>query len=465
MATINVSRNRETYEKGFVPSQYDGVNPGFVSARLYLDSLRNPGMKLNKRAVVALSFLSVLVTACSIGAAAPSPDQQALPTGSPMPDLSHTATLTATADAFLTPLAPLMSLTPTAALLIDSYTLNNYINNGPDNILSDYPSWVNASTDESSGVALTTTDNIKEYFANRADSAAANPSIEALDRMFAQLSLPINPDVFKQRQLNHDWTGFGMGFSESHLSLLKPLEELQQKQANGEWIGALDPDQYSRAWTLTNARNIDKAVLLFVDEFIRMNPELGGQRLALFDRITKGDFGIKEQPDDNDPLTINDQYSACETYSGPAATRSRQPELARGVQFNPDQEISNNGREDETILAHDSDNSMVLAMVADNANNILWVEARDLASFPDQLNVGLDSVFDGKYPGRWHGGRLVPCGVGAPDQPGQPEVTPPASRPTPMPTNADVFPAHPPRNQEPPSNPSGDPQQGPTEIP
>src|SRR3989344_1388459 len=132
MTVINVAKNREAYEKSSTPVEYDGVNTAFVSARLYLDSLRGPG-KINKAAAVTLGFLSVLVTACSIGAAAPSPDPQALPTGSPLPDASHTATLTATADAFLTPLAPMLSLTPTAALLIDAYTLNNYINNNPDN--------------------------------------------------------------------------------------------------------------------------------------------------------------------------------------------------------------------------------------------------------------------------------------------------------------------------------------------
>lgn len=360
-----------------------------------------------------------------------------------MPDPSETPSATATLTPTSTPDFP----TPTVVYAnIEQTFLNNFLLTNPDSLISDYPAWVNASTDESSGVASTTIEKVREYFNNR-DQAVSNPSIEALDRMFGQLSLPVNPDVFKDRSLNHDWTGYGMGFDSFNLNTLKPLEELQALQAAGEPIGTIGAP-YSRAWTLTNARNIDAAVLLMVREFINLNPQFANQEQTLFDQITKGDMGIKEQPDDNDPFTINDQFTACETYSAPAATRSLQSETARQVQFNPEQEVMNDGLEQETTPVHDSDNSMLVAMVTDG--NVLWIEARDLSSPPDPLNAPLDSNFDGRNPGRWHGGRLVPCGGGefvftptptpTPTTgftPSIPEISPTPQPPqeTPVPTN------------------------------
>ena len=424
------------------------LNSGFASAKTYLDSLRPAEIRLSKGKVVALVFLGTLLAGCSIGQAPPAPDTATptFPPSTPTPDFAPTSTFSS-----VTPIAAILSITPTvvAAVNLDDLAIGMELSG----IVSEFPSSMNVAGDESTGESLIT--SVLKFDAFFESRAAADQSIRQFDRAFGQLSDPVNPQVFKDRDLGLSWDGFGMGFTTADLPRFDTGSMSFEPGADG----------HQRAWGLTDARGFNGLVYQGIyNYFIQVkgiDPTIG-QIQSLYNQIIFGDWGVKEVPDDADPFTINDHFNACQTYTGDAPIRLAQPESARGVTFDPNAEITGNGREEETVSLHDSDNSVIIAMVTDGQT--LWAEFFEAGNDPDPINVGLNN-FGEKDGSRVSLKRLVPCGVGAPQQPGQPgqpgqpEATPQMpERPTPMPTNPHIIPT-----KEPGQDPPVPPQ--PTEIP
>lgn len=428
------------------------MNEAFITARAYLDSLPRPG-RLSTGKAIMLVFLATLLTGCGVAAATQSLDQTPLPTfsppGSPTPESTHTATVTATQLATLTSLAPILSLTPTiAAGIFAEQQMINFDRLAP---ISEYPGLLNAAGDESTGESFTTVLQVQDYFNARAD---AEPKIQQLDRAFGQLSLSVNPDQFKQRQLGLGWDGYGLGFSSADLPKLNATEMIFQA----------DSDGYSRAWALTNAKGLEgmiyDGIVKFFTDVKKINPT-NAQIQALFNQIIFGDFGIKAVDDgDGNPFTLNDHFTACQTYTGKAHTRLAQPEQARSVTFDPNVEITGNGVEEETVNRHDADNSVMVTMVTDG--NTLWAEVFEAGNDPDPLNIGLDS-FGEKAGSRVSWKRLVPCGVSAPAATVTPGETKPWEKTPIPPTPGPTYPSSTPQNPELTATPGPPPKGTPTQ--
>jgi hypothetical protein len=313
---------------------------------------------------------------------------------------------------------------------------------------SDYPAFLNVLGNELSGVNLVTVDGFKDYWLKRAIKAESGYMIiQRLDRMFGQLSLPVK-DIL-DRDLNFDWRNNqqGLGFDFRDLDVLRTLEAMKQTQeasGSGEFsaISRKGEDGYSRAATIVDARDFEKVVLAYVDEHLRINgiqnpainPLIQDDRRSIFERIVYGDLGVQEQDRDDLWETVNDKFKVCETYTSEDRVRTGQPENTRRVEFNPDQEVSNNGLEEETPERHDSDNKVLVIMV-ETPDGFLRVEVYDLSNPPDPLNPDLDPALAETDPVRAYGGRWLPCGVGISDKFPSQISTPPPSFPSPVPTN------------------------------
>jgi hypothetical protein len=373
------------------------------------------------------------------------------PTFTPTTTSTETATRTSTSTSTPEPSStPTPTPTPESAegILVEGFSP------GGEGTVSEYPAFLNALGDERSGVNLASVDRFKDYWLQRAlRVASGNKEIQRLDRMFGQLSLPVK-DI-TDRRLNFDWRneGQGLGFDVADLAVLRTFEEMKQVQESSgndvfSPISRKGGDEHYRALTIVDARNFEKVVLAYVDEFLRINgiqnpavnPLIQDERRALFERIIYGDLGVSETDRDGLWQTVNDKFKVCETFTANAETRSDQPENTRRVGFNPDQEVANNGIEEETISNHDSDNDVLVIMVATPNGGYLRVELYDLSNPPDLLNPELNPSLAETDPVRVFGGRLLPCGPGesAPDQ-----------EDTPVPTRTTVPSVTPARTQPP----------------
>lgn len=367
------------------------------------------------------------------------PISEPLPSGTPNPSLTPTPTLELTPTNIPTP-------TPNPESL-EKVVVENVLQNG-EGMIGDFPALVNVLGNEKSGVTLVGIDRFKDYFLQRLlKIEMGDGSIQLLDRMFGQLSLPVKD--LSDRNLNFDWRnkGQGLGFVLDDLANLKTLGEVAGKN---ESISKQGEDARYRAWIMTDAKGMDSAVLAMVDEKLRIdNPNYSPDdssmqaiRRALFEKIIYGDWGVQAEDDrDGRWETVNDRFKVCETHTTKAEERSKQPEKLRNVLFDPDQEITGNYQEEETVSAHDSDNSVLVVMTyskEDGEDSVFRVEGYDLSNPPDPLSPHLDPVFPEIDPVRSLGGRWLPCGLFVPTStpslsvPGEP--TPPFE-PTPVPTN------------------------------
>src|SRR3989304_5215051 len=109
---------------------------------------------------------------------------------------------TETPTPFATPTPNLLSEpTPTPQIInIEREVLDSIFLSNPDNIVSEYPAWVNAAGNESTGESFTNVQKFKDYLAER--RARDQETIRKLDLAYAQISQPVNPEKFKQRNLN-----------------------------------------------------------------------------------------------------------------------------------------------------------------------------------------------------------------------------------------------------------------------
>jgi hypothetical protein len=392
------------------------------------------------------------------------------PTSTPTPSETPNPSSTPTPTLELTPTnIPTSTSTPESH---EGIVVENVLRNG-EGIKSDFPAFINKLGNESTGVTLVGIDRFKDYFLQRLlKKEAGDGLIQRLDRMFGQLSLPV--DDLKDRDLNFDWRneGQGLGFGLNDLDNLKTLEEVVDKN---ESISRRGEDYRYRAWIMTDARGFDSAVLAMVDEKLRidnpdyspMDPSVQATRRALFESVVYGDWGVQAEDDGDERWeTVNDKFEVCETHTVIARVRSEQSEALRNVLFDPDQEISGNNAEEETIKRRDSDNSVLVAMVYDPVNKFFRVEAYDLSNPPDPLNPNLDPVFPEGNPVSSLGGRWLPCGLFVPTQTHAPNIpenipTPPVEYPTPVPTNVHRVEEHPEESDQPdrpvqPDNEQGD---------
>lgn len=343
-----------------------------------------------------------------------------------MPSSTPTFEPTDVPTATPTPITPDLSL------------LNSYFSGvAVENVKTDFPAWVNLVGNEQTGVNKTSVAGFKEYFLNRdLVLASGNGQIQKLDRMFGQLSLPVKDA--QDRELNFDWrnAGQGLGFSSFDVKVLRNFDSMkavQEGKGDGIFssISRRGEDGYYRAWTISDAKDFEKTVLAYVDEYLRINgvtnpstnSAVQGERRSLFEGIVYGDLGVKA-PDDRDALwqTVNDEFNVCETHTTDATTRSQQPENLRDVHFDSNQEVLNNGIEEETPNLHDSRDTVIVVMLSDGG--FLRVEVYDLGNPPDPLNPEMDALFGEKNPARDLGARWLPCGEGVPTVPGH-EVPPP----------------------------------------
>lgn len=368
------------------------------------------------------------------------PTSEPDPTSTPTPSRTPRPSSTLNSTLELTP-TNVATLTQTPQSR-EGIIVEDVLQNGEDTI-SDFPALKNELGNESTGVTLVGVDRFKDYFLQRLlKKEVGNGLIQRLDRMFGQLSLPV--DDLKDRELNFDWRngGQGLGFDTEDLNILKTLEEVEGRN---ESISRKGEDGRYRAWIMTDARGMDSAVLAMVDEKLRIDnpsylPEdtfVQAIRRSLFEGIVYGDWGVQAEDDGDERWeTVNDKFGVCETHTVIARVRSEQPERLREVEFNPDQEVEENNKEEETVDKHDSDNSVLVAMVYDSESGTFRVEAYDLSNPPDPLNSNLDPVFPEQNPVRSLGGRWLPCGPST-VVPSVPKdiPTPPVEYPTPVPTN------------------------------
>jgi len=357
------------------------------------------------------------------------------PTEAPLPTTTPTITRTETSTRTLVP-----TPTPTPDF--------------PSDTLSDYPAHLNALGDERSGVNFVTVDRFKGYWLQRSlEAVSGYQVIQKLDRMFGQLSLPVKN--ISDRGLNFDWRngGQGLGFGVKDLEVLRTFEQLREIQSSSgnegtPPISRKSEDGNDRALTLVDARDFEKVVLAYVDEHLRINgiknpatdPSAQSQRRALFERIIYGDLGVKEANTDGVWQTVNDEFRVCETHTADAKTRSEQPEDTRNVEFDPNKEVESNNKEEETIIGHDSDNTLLVIMVTTADGSYLRVEVYDQSNPPDPENPDLDPALAEGSPARAYGGRWLPCGPGE-SAPGQED--------TPVPTRTTIPSVTPARTQPP----------------
>ncbi|OGM58804.1 hypothetical protein A3A75_00235 [Candidatus Woesebacteria bacterium RIFCSPLOWO2_01_FULL_39_10] len=278
----------------------------------------------------------------------------------------------------------------------------------------------NNAGDERTGVNLVSRASFASYWRGRENEVETNPHITKQDRMYAQLSLPVKD--LSDRDLDFDWRngGQGLGFTGSDLTGLRTTEQLQRDQ----WESGTDQispisrkgeDGNYRAWTLTNGRRLDTVLLSYVDEYLRIqgsdNPvtdkDVQAQRRSLFTELVDNYLGIKESNTDGRWQTINDKFDACSTFSIPAATRVEQEEGVYQVSFEPEQETTGDGMENETVDKVDTDNSFLVAMVISN-DGTFRIEAYELDNRPDPENPSLDPENEGVQQGRVFGGRFLP---------------------------------------------------------
>jgi hypothetical protein len=388
-------------------------------------------MKQN-RLRAAMSFaLAGILTACSLPGGNSTPQKENTPT--PVPTTTPTPPFTESSAA--------TEAIPATETIVPTPTME-LPQNG--NVITDHPAFLNLLGTEDSGMSWVSVESVQKYFLQRLLAVASgNAQIQKTDRMFGQLSLPVND--LSDRSLNFDWqnNGQGLGFGTTDVHTLKTLSEVQQKQANSESVSQLDPDGNHRTWMVASARDFDGAVLAVVDEHLRIkgvespatNPEAQTERQRLFEEIVYGDFGVKATDTDGVWQTVDDdqKFDVCETFTADASKREKQPEASRGVVFDPSLETGSNGPEQDTPKTHDSDNTILVAAV--DSGTHLRVEAFDLADPTDSLNPGLDTFKQGSSV-RAFGGRWIPCGAGIKannDQTSQPTKLP--DWPTPVPTN------------------------------
>lgn len=353
-----------------------------------------------------------------------------LPTETPQPTATFTPTET-------------LEPTPTATATSSEGNLLDFFAQSSDRIKSDYPAWLNRLGIEVNGINVTSVDKIKDYFLQR--ELKAEMGSQKLDRMFGQLNLPVVD--LSDRDLNFDWRngGQGLGFSDKDFGVLRTYSDMkatQEPSGNGVFdsISRKGEDGRNRAWTISPARDFEKTVLSYVDEFLRLNGIVNpstntliqDQRRNLFEKIVYDELGVKATDPDGLWQTVNDNFQVCETFTANADTRSTQPESLRSVDFNPDLETGTPGPEQDTTSEHDSDNTVLVVMVTDGTT--LRVEVYDLSDPVDPLIPQPDLVSPDGEP-RDFGGRWLPCGPGTPASfPGQPNIPPPGG-PTPAPTN------------------------------
>ncbi len=307
--------------------------------------------------------------------------------------------------------------------LIDTNGVSSGIrsSNGSENLTS-YPASdyeMNKPGDERTGVNLVTVESFRKYWL---DMTNANDYSEMakLDRMFGQLSLPVKD--LSDRDLNFDWRnqGQGLGFTTDDLSELRTDQELlaDQWKSRNDAISPISrkgEDGNFRTWTITNARNFENVVLANVDESLRIkgiiNPVtdqgVQGQRKALFNKIVYGDLGVNEDHPDRNWQSVDDKFESCVSYSENASKRADQPENVSGVVYDPNVEISGNGKEDETFDDRDSDNNLLVAVVI-SPDGKIRVETYDLSNPPDLLDPSLNPDGEGVEGGRVFGGRFTP---------------------------------------------------------
>jgi hypothetical protein len=327
-------------------------------------------------------------------------------TGTPVTEASPTPIFF---DATATPINP------------DSIMVNGLLNAGGEQPTTDHPAWINLMADESTGEAKTSVEAFKDYYLTRLlAKEAGKGNIQQSDRMFGQLSLPVAD--WTDRSLDFDWQNDGQGFGlgAADLNNLRTVEELQAMQYSAGKDGATvishaGPEGLQKAWTLANANDFENVVLAYVDNLLTLrgvkNPatdqSVQAERQGIFNQIVYGDFGVREDQKDNNWQTVDDNFAVCETLTGPASIRTEQQETTKEVRFDLDQEVLLNGKEEETPSIHDSDNTVLVAMMTDG--HTIRVETFDLSSPPDAQNSGLD-VFSDKADARAFGGRWLPCG-------------------------------------------------------
>lgn len=391
---------------------------------------------------LAISFL--YLAGCSS-----KPDQV---TAAVLPTETSTSSPTPTPTPTETPLStPTSTETPTPTPTPTPFPLN-------ENKLTNYLAGFNQLADERTGESITTKEVFKAYFREREVLVDNNQPIVKFDRMFAQLSLPVKN--FRDRSLNFDWNngGQGLGFSSKDFSVPGELKQ--------------GDDDYRRAWLLTEARNADAAVLIHVDNWLKLN-DLKPQddsvqvlRKQTFRRIIFGDLGVVEigVAEDDNWKTVNDRFDiACSTYTEDASERSKQPEVTRRLFFNPDQEDSNNDQEDEGKTNLDSDDYVLVVSIVSPDNKILRVEVYTLSNTPDMLVEGQDyqDQVEAEYSSA-SGYRWLPCGVGAPAPTSTPGKTEQPWEKTPTPT-IPSYPSSTPQNPEPTATPGPPPEGTPTQ--
>jgi len=369
-----------------------------------------------------------------------------VPTGTPLPTPSITPTIEPTPT--ITPIASSTPLSPERELL-SMYEFHAFGQTGEETE-SDYPAWLNRAGNERTGINLTTVGKLKDYFQERVNSLNyfSDPGMQDLDRMFGQLSRKVVDPT--DRSLNFDWNngGQGLGFTVEDFDVLRTFEEMKGVQEAtkdgifGQISRQSQEDFRYRAWTISEARDFEKTILAYVDEYLRLrgivnpaiNTSIQTERRRLFEDIVFGDLGV-QAPDDMDEYwqTISNDFSVCETFTQAAEVRSEQPEVLRNVRFDENRETLDNGEEEETVNQHDSRNHLLTILLTDGS--FIRVEVYDLSNPPDPLNPGLDPIFAEGDPARVYGGRWLPCGPGLSVPLVSKRTTPTPYVPTPVPTN------------------------------
>ncbi len=290
--------------------------------------------------------------------------------------------------------------------------------------ISSHPAGVNFAAVENGGINIVTPETFGKYLRGRLEDLNGelreNPLREAVDarinmhdRMFHQLTAPVGgPKGVKgalwERGLDFDLKndGQGLGFTPNDLANLRTSDLL----GRGDLLRKGN-DGYSRGWAIVEAKEIDKALLAYVDGFLSLqgkdpfHPAVQEERRRLFERIAYDDLAIQPQNVDGKWWTIGPDFDTNETYLGYPLFGPQLENVAR-VSFRGGVEKPGNGREEEIFRGKDSGNPVLLAAVTDGQG--LRVEVFSLANTPDLYNRGLEKVIGDQDSGDSNGS---PCGV------------------------------------------------------
>lgn len=323
-------------------------------------------------------------------------------TGTPTPDLPSPTT------------TPLSEPTPIPEF---DFVMSQVLDEG---FITQYLASQNQLVDENTsgleGVSKVSLEAFSDNFQAREQATNEGKPVVGNDFMWAGLSQPVKDIRDRGLDFHKRNGGQGLGFTSDDLSVLRTIDDNDDKISKREGIGHLGKDDNLRVWMIGSANQADKAILdlvkssminqgldpdapenlgLLQGEFFRIIDELG-----IIPTGTTGEWWT---------VTSNGRFDvSCSTYAADAPQRSQQSEASRLLSFYPQQEGLNDGDEDEQVTKLDARDSILVTGVI-TPDGYLRVEVYTLANTPDPLNKLQDFAEETGVSAS--GYRWLPCGV------------------------------------------------------